>query len=111
MWSRAILAFALLSGLSLASAQEDAGDKTDGLALARKTCAACHNVDPSDSGRAGLSAASFYEIANTPGMSAMALTVWLRSPHRDMPHLQLSDKQVKDVTAYIVSLHEAKHQR
>lgn len=105
MWLRVVLFFVLLSGSNFARAQDDIGNKTDGLAFARDTCASCHNVEPVESGRGDLSAASFYEIANTPGMSAMALSVWLRSPHRDMPHLQLSDQQIKDVIAYIESLH------
>lgn len=48
--------------------------------------------------------ATFEVIANTPGMTAIALNVWLTSSHRNMPHLILSAQERDDVIAYITSL-------
>lgn len=79
-----------------------------GLELARNACATCHLVAPGDTSLIGKPAASFQEIANAPGMSDMALSIWLRSPHRNMPHLQLSDSQIEDLVAYIASLRARK---
>jgi hypothetical protein len=48
--------------------------------------------------------ATFETIANTPGMTALALSVWLTTPHREMPHLILSAQEREDIIAYITSL-------
>jgi hypothetical protein len=48
--------------------------------------------------------ATFEVIAKTPGMTGMALSVWLTTPHRNMPHLILSAQERDDVIAYITSL-------
>ena len=43
-------------------------------------------------------------VARTPGMTEMALPVWLQSPHPTMPNLLLSDPQKDDSIAYLLSL-------
>ena len=53
------------------------------------------------------SAPNFRAIAHTPGMTAAALTVWLTAhPHHRMPNLILTGEQVRDVSAYILSLQD-----
>ena len=47
---------------------------------------------------------AFRDIANTPGMTAMALKVFLTSSHPKMPNLILTPEEAADVTAYILSL-------
>ena len=49
-------------------------------------------------------AASFDVIASAPGMSALALNVWLTTPHREMPHIILDTDEREDLIAYIASL-------
>jgi hypothetical protein len=51
-------------------------------------------------------APTFRAIANTPGMTALALTVFLRTPHRNMPNLIISDSDRDNVIAYILSLRD-----
>ena len=46
----------------------------------------------------------FAAIAETPGMTPIALTVALRTSHRDMPNIILSDEELRGVVAYIMSL-------
>lgn len=40
----------------------------------------------------------------TPGMSPLALRVILETPHRSMPNLTLTADELRDITAYIMSL-------
>ena len=98
--------FGVLASVTAVQAQ-DIGDIRQGRNFAEDVCASCHAV------RAGqtqtqsplATAPSFEEIANTPGMTAAALNFWLTAQvHPTMPLLMLSSQQVKDVSAYILSL-------
>jgi mono/diheme cytochrome c family protein len=99
--ARLLAAIAFVAGATIASAQE-VGDPGKGLRLARQVCAECHAVEAGQTVPAV--APTFKAIANTRGMTAMALTIFFRTPHRDMPNLILSDNDRDDVIAYILSL-------
>jgi hypothetical protein len=49
-------------------------------------------------------APDFVDIANETGTTAMALLVFLHTPHASMPNLVLTNDQSNDVIAYIMSL-------
>jgi mono/diheme cytochrome c family protein len=101
--ARLLAAVALVAGVSVAGAQE-VGDARRGLRYAQRVCAECHGVAPGQPIPAA--APTFRAIANTPGMTAMALKVFFRTPHRTMPNLVLSDDERDDLIAYILSLRE-----
>jgi mono/diheme cytochrome c family protein len=92
---------AMLSG-GLANAQE--GDPAKGLALARQACSECHAIDKTQARSPKDAAPRFEAIANVRGMTATALTVALRTPHRSMPNIVLEPDELRDVAAYILSL-------
>ena len=83
---------------------QELGDPVAGLNFAKKVCAECHWVSPKESTSLNLGAASFKDIANTPGMTAQALFVWFRTPHPTMPNFKLEIQNEEDVIAYILSL-------
>ena len=86
---------------------QDVGDIWQGQRLALDICASCHAVRASQTLSPDAAAPSFGAIARTPGMTATALTVWLTAhPHHSMPYLILSGQQVRDVSAYILSLQD-----
>jgi hypothetical protein len=67
----------------------------------------CHIVDPANaSPRVVVIGPKFQDIANTNGMTATALRVFLTTSHPKMPNLILTPEQVADVSAYILSLRE-----
>jgi hypothetical protein len=43
-------------------------------------------------------------VADSPGMSEMALQVWFQSPHPSMPNLLIKAQESDDLVAYILSL-------
>jgi mono/diheme cytochrome c family protein len=88
---------------SAASAQ-DAGDRAQGLVLARQLCSECHAVEPSQRSSPNGMAPRFEAIANTPGMTAIALSAALQTPHRTMPNVMLNADQLRGIVAYILSL-------
>jgi mono/diheme cytochrome c family protein len=73
--------------------------------LARLVCVACHVVDGERPSRPLVAGApAFRDVANTPGMTAAALHVFLTTSHQKMPNLILKPEEMKDVIAYILSL-------
>jgi mono/diheme cytochrome c family protein len=101
----AMLASALAAAAWNASAQD--GDVAAGRAFAREACITCHVVDPANaSPRVVVIGPNFQDIANTKGMTATALRVFLTTSHPKMPNLILTPEQIAEVTAYILSLRE-----
>jgi cytochrome c2 len=86
----------------------DTGDARKGLNYARRVCAACHNVQRSDAKSPNSKAPPFKQIADTPGMSVTALTVWSRTTHPTMPSLIIEPNDMDDLIAYIPSLRNRK---
>ncbi|MBX4893529.1 c-type cytochrome [Rhizobium bangladeshense] len=84
-----------------------AQDIQHGRRLALEVCATCHAVLPGQMQSAVAEAPSFEAVAATPGMTAMALNVWLTAQsHPTMPNIILSPIDVQDVSGYILSLEE-----
>ncbi|MDK1491210.1 c-type cytochrome [Sinorhizobium sp. 7-81] len=84
-----------------------AQDIRQGRQLALDVCAACHAVLAGQAQSPSSEAPSFEAVAATPGMTEAALTVWLTAQdHPTMPNIVLSQTDVQDVSAYILSLGE-----
>ena len=85
------------------SAEAQTGDPKLGAAYAKRVCAKCHAID-----RTGISpeptAPSFKDVANTPGMTGTALTVWLTTSHPTMPNIIVEPHDMDNVIAFILSL-------
>jgi mono/diheme cytochrome c family protein len=86
---------------SLAYGQEDIAAGRD---LAINLCSECHSVQPDGSVSPNSESPAFVQIANTPGMTALSIRVFLQSPHRAMPLLVLEPSEIENVAAYIISL-------
>lgn len=98
-----LLAGGLLLGQSAALAQ-DVGDAAAGHDYAREVCAQCHAIEAPFDESPHPDAPTFETIANVPGMTATALFVVLRTPHRQMPDLIIPSDEMHDVAAYILTL-------
>src|SRR5262249_4837711 len=97
----------LAAGLAAAafSAKAQRGDIAAGHAFAQKACKACHKVEEPSPRMIEIGPA-FPDVANSPGMTATALRVFLTSSHPKMPNLILTPEETADVTAYILSLRD-----
>ena len=98
-----IAAAIAVSAGNVAVAQQ-VGDATSGHAYAARICAECHSVERGAAASPNGAAPSFVSVANTSGITEMALTVFLRSPHASMPSLIVPTNDARDVIAYILSL-------
>lgn len=99
-----VIATILITALASNVKAQELGDPIAGFEYAKRVCAECHWVSPKESMSPNLSATSFKEIANVPGMTAQALFVWFRTPHQTMPNFILEIENEEDVIAYILSL-------
>jgi mono/diheme cytochrome c family protein len=92
-----------LAGAVAAQAQEG-GDVEKGHDFARKICAECHGVEKGYQPSTEPFAPTFEAVAKAPGMSPLALAVFLQTPHATMPNLVLTASERADIIAYITSL-------
>ena len=74
-----------------------------GRQVAIELCSSCHRVTsgPRLSGR---NVATFFAIANLPSTTALSLKVFLRSNHKGMPNLIVSESDSDQLIDYILSL-------
>ncbi len=80
------------------------GDPRLGLAYARENCAECHRVEVGGAVSPSVTIPSFESIANKLGMTALALNVWMQTPHPTMPNLVIPTKERDNLISYITSL-------
>jgi len=98
--------FSVLSTIAASQAQ-DIGNVRQGHQLALDVCASCHAVRAGQTQSPLATAPSFEEIAHMPGMTEAALAVWLTAQsHPTMPNFIFSQQQVRNVSAYILSLRD-----
>lgn len=95
---------AMAFGMPTIAAARDLGDVGVGQDLARRVCASCHRVEKHETDEKFLEVAAFQTIADSPSKTALSLRVFLKSPHRNMPDLILSEAEIDGVIAYIQSL-------
>lgn len=102
----AVMVAAALTAIALTANAQD-GDVAAGRTFAHEACNSCHVVEPTNrSPRILVIGPDFQDIANTKGMTATALRVFLTTSHPKMPNLILAPEQITDVIAYILSLRE-----
>src|SRR5947209_15759172 len=97
--------YAVIATLSLLTVtpglSQELGSAPQGKELAQTVCAECHAVERGAIRSPFADAPTFESIAKTPGMSSMAIRVWLtRAAHREMPNLMLKQEEVDNVIAY-----------
>lgn len=97
-------AFVAVIVLAGAASAASIGDPRAGREMAEQACAECHEVLAGRESTAENRAASFQEIADTPGITRLSLTVFFQTPHRNMPNLVLRGNERDDLIAYILSL-------
>jgi mono/diheme cytochrome c family protein len=98
--ARILLVAAALVAAGAARAQ----DIPAGRHLAQASCSRCHLVDPTEQKAGNDAAPTFASIARMPSTTAMSLAAFLSTPHANMPDLVLNRTEIRDVSAYILSL-------
>ena len=107
-FKRSLIVFSIALAPSVQA--QEVGDAKSGLDYAEAVCAECHAVKSGQRASPRESAPAFELVANSRGMTEMALRVWFQSPHPSMPNLVLRDKTADDLIAYIMSLRQQRSQ-
>jgi mono/diheme cytochrome c family protein len=95
----------LTAGLLLWNSQARAyGDVDDGHRLATSWCSGCHQVELRTQTSASDAIPSFQAVAAMPSTTSMSIRAFLSTTHAVMPDLKLTNGQIDDVGAYILSL-------
>ena len=89
---------------SLQGGSADIAAPSAGFIYARDTCASCHAIGAGQIASANPAAPTFKSIANTPGMTRMALAAWLRTSHPSMPNFIIESARIDDLSEYIATL-------
>ena len=97
-------ALVLMFATTAFAAEDLPGNPAVGKDFALGVCAECHLV-AEDQGTWPLSdAPPFREVANSPGMTELALRAFLQTPHRTMPNIVLTPEETDNIIAYILTL-------
>ncbi len=95
----------LAAGLLLWNGQAWAyGDVDDGHRLATSWCSGCHQVELRTQATASDAIPSFRAVAAMPSTTSTSIRAFLSTTHTVMPDFKLTNGQIDDVGAYILSL-------
>jgi mono/diheme cytochrome c family protein len=94
----------VLASASCGAYAQGAGDPAKGHQFVQQICSECHSVEKGQRPSPNGLAPNFETVAKTPGMTAIALTATLRTPHRTMPNVIIADDDLRNVVAYVLSL-------
>ena len=83
------------------------GDAAAGRDFALGVCAECHLVADDQGSWPVSEAPPFREVADSPGMTELALRAFMQTPHRTMPNILLTPEETDNIIAYILSLKSA----
>jgi len=83
---------------------QEAGEPSRGLEVARANCSTCHAISRNEQSSPNPSAPSFQRVADTPGMTAIALNHLMHSAHKSMPLIILPPEEQWHLIAYVLSL-------
>ncbi|HJS30994.1 MAG TPA: cytochrome c [Alphaproteobacteria bacterium] len=98
------LATAVLALAASGAVAMPPGDVVAGRRIAEANCISCHAVSDWPGKRGADVAPPFASIANDPARTEMWLRVFLQTPHRRMPDLVMTNREIDDVISYIGSL-------
>jgi mono/diheme cytochrome c family protein len=84
------------------SSAEEPADPQAGFEYAQTYCATCHGISEEKSPLP--QAPRFRHVADTTGMTATALQVWMQTSHPTMPNIIVAPSDMRNVIAYIPSL-------
>ncbi len=98
------LAFGLFALQGAGVGAQEFADVDAGHALASEVCAACHEVEGESTMSPNPEAPTFRRVAEEPGMTVIALNAFFHTPHNHMPDLVLTRDEIRNVSAYILTL-------
>lgn len=84
-------------------AAQAVGNPDGGRSLATAWCTDCHQIDGAARPSASDAVPSFPAIAAMPSTTALSIRAFLSTPHGAMPDFKLTNAQMDDIGAFILS--------
>lgn len=110
-WPATLVSLSLLAAAcAQPTSAQPPGNAKRGEAYAQQACAECHETAVGVGTPPYAKAPSFYRIAATPGMTAMALNAWFVTSHPNMPNLIIPEREREDLLAWFAVLRAAHKQ-
>ena len=100
-WPALALMAVLIPGYALA---QTFGNPDDGRRLSAVWCSECHQTSADAQTLANDAVPSFWAIAAMPSTTSMSIRAFLSTSHKVMPDFKLTDGEIDDLGAYILSL-------
>lgn len=69
-----------------------------------RLCSGCHAVAAEQPRSATDAAPAFITLARDPSITERSLPVFLGTPHARMPSVPLTQREIADITSYVLSL-------
>lgn len=104
LFAAAIAALTAFPIFALDARADDIGNPKLGLTYAQANCAGCHAILYDETESPNTDSPTFKSVADTPGITRTALSVFLQSPHPTMPNLIVQGEDADNLIAYILSL-------
>jgi mono/diheme cytochrome c family protein len=101
---RKTLALMFGAAMPATAASQEVGDAGEGFRYASEVCSECHAVRRDELASPLPQAPRFEDVANTPGMTGIALIAWFQTSHPTMPDIVMKDEEMRNVVQYILSL-------
>jgi len=92
----------------LAASAAGAQDIASGNHIAKTWCSSCHEIGSDERKSVSDAIPSFSSIAQMKSTTATSLAAFLSTPHANMPNFVLSRTEIRDVSAYILSLRKSR---
>ncbi len=90
--------------LAAERAADPAGDPAAGKKVTEFLCRNCHDVSGSERPKSPPGGApAFFDLAQSPDTTTASIRKLLRLPHGRMTNVHLTDKEINDAAAYIIS--------
>ena len=102
--ARALTFVSILCTSWLFSGKAFAQDIANGELIAKTWCAGCHRVNSGGAELQNVAVPSFHAIAQAAGTNQTSLQIFLSTPHPKMANYGLTRDEIRDVSAYILSL-------
>jgi len=103
-FASAVLIWMACTSVATAGAMTPRPDPEKGRQLAERICATCHLVSSRAESPVAADVPSFPVIAAKPDQSLEAIAGRIVIPHPPMPEIALTREEIRNVTAYIMSL-------
>jgi len=100
----AVLAAAFALSTVIFDTAAFAQDVTAGAQIAKTWCSGCHLIGRADQTVANDAIPTFVSIAHDNTTTSAGLTAFLSTPHTNMPNYTLTRDEIREVSAYIMSL-------